>query len=104
MTRRSGRRPPDWEERKWKSSGHSADRLDGAEHRPLPDLLMYLLQVAEGSELSAKHEVDHQLQLLVATPRRNRHDAGSKPRVDRANHHMPSRVPVLISRARSPTG
>ena len=35
------------------------------EVRPLPDLLMYyLLQVAEGSELSAKHEVDHQLQLL----------------------------------------
>jgi hypothetical protein len=35
------------------------------EPRPLPDLLMYfVLQVAEGSDLSAKHEVDHQLRVL----------------------------------------
>lgn len=34
------------------------------EPRPLPDLLMYyLLRKAEGSELAAKYEVDHQLQL-----------------------------------------
>ena len=37
------------------------------EPHPLPDLLMYyLLRKAEGSELAAKHEVDHQLQLLRA--------------------------------------
>lgn len=37
------------------------------ETRPLPDLLMYyLLRKAEGSDLAAKHEVDHQLQLLRA--------------------------------------
>ena len=37
------------------------------ETRPLPDLLMYyLLRKAEGSELAAKHEVDHQLRLLRA--------------------------------------
>jgi UDP-MurNAc hydroxylase len=42
-------------------------RLDAG---PLPDLLMYyLLQVAEGSELSAKHEVDHQLERLGVRPR-----------------------------------
>ena len=36
------------------------------ETRPLPDLLMYyLLRKAEGSELAAKHEVDHQLRLEV---------------------------------------
>jgi L-ascorbate metabolism protein UlaG (beta-lactamase superfamily) len=35
------------------------------ETRPLPDLLMYyLLRKAEGSELAAKHEVDHQLRML----------------------------------------
>jgi hypothetical protein len=35
------------------------------ETHPLPDLLMYyLLRKAEGSELAAKHEVDHQLGLL----------------------------------------
>jgi len=35
------------------------------EARPLPDLLMYyLLQAAEGSELSAKHEVDYQLSMI----------------------------------------
>jgi hypothetical protein len=41
------------------------------ETRPLPDLLMYyLLRKAEGSELAAKHEVDHQLrQLRAGTPR-----------------------------------
>jgi hypothetical protein len=46
---------------------HLARRGDEVrlEARPLPDLLMYyLLQEAEGSELSAKYEVDHQLQLL----------------------------------------
>ena len=37
------------------------------EPHPLPDLLIhYLLRKAEGSELAAKHEVDHQLQLLRA--------------------------------------
>ena len=37
------------------------------EPHPLPDLLIhYLLRKAEGSELAAKHEVDHQLQLLDA--------------------------------------
>jgi hypothetical protein len=37
------------------------------ETRPLPDLLIYcLLRKAKGSELAAKHEVDHQLQLLRA--------------------------------------
>ena len=38
---------------------------------PLPDLLMYyLLRKAKGSELAAKYEVDHQLQLLrTGTPR-----------------------------------
>ena len=37
------------------------------ETHPLPDLLMYyLIRKAEGSELAAKHEVDHQLQLLRA--------------------------------------
>jgi hypothetical protein len=36
-----------------------------AEPRPLPDMLMYfVLHVAEGSDLSAKHEVDHQLRVL----------------------------------------
>jgi hypothetical protein len=35
------------------------------EPRPLPDLLMYyLLRKADGSELAAKYEVDHRLQLL----------------------------------------
>jgi hypothetical protein len=35
------------------------------EPRPLPDVLMYyVLQVTEGSDLSAKHEVDHQLREL----------------------------------------
>jgi hypothetical protein len=39
------------------------------EPRPLPDLLMYfVLQVAEGSDLSAKHEVDHQLRVLRERP------------------------------------
>jgi hypothetical protein len=36
-----------------------------AQPRPLPDLLMYyVLQIAEGSDLSTKHEVDHQLREL----------------------------------------
>jgi hypothetical protein len=36
-----------------------------AQPPPLPDLLMYyVLQIAEGSDLSAKHEVDHQLRKL----------------------------------------
>jgi hypothetical protein len=35
------------------------------EPRPLPDVLMYyVLQIAEGSDLSAKHEVDQQLRKL----------------------------------------
>jgi hypothetical protein len=39
------------------------------EPRPLPDLLMYyVLQIAEGSDLSAKHEVDHQLRKLREHP------------------------------------
>ena len=44
-----------------------ARKADGVtvDPRPLPDLLMYyVLQVAEGSDVSAKHEVDHQLREL----------------------------------------
>lgn len=45
-------------------TGREADRVT-VEPRPLPDLLMYyVLQVAEGSDESAKHEVDHQLRKL----------------------------------------
>lgn len=44
------------------------------ESRPLPDLLMYyVLRVAEGSELSPRHEVDRQLERLREQP------AGSRP-------------------------
>ncbi len=53
--------------RRYGTACRMARKADGVtvDPRPLPDLLMYyVLQVAEGSDVSAKHEVDHQLREL----------------------------------------
>ena len=68
------------------------------ESGPLPDRLMYhLLPKVKGSQLAAKHEVDHQLQLLRAgTPRGARHGADDARSAHRIALRRAAATPIVI--------